>query len=135
MLRPRGRVALAVWAAIDESPGYAELGHLLADLFGEPAAESLRAPFALGDPAAIVALLRDAGFRDPSTSTERASATFPSMESWMFTESRGWTLAGSIDDAGFDGLVTEAHRRLARFERSDGTVQFDIAAVLATATV
>jgi ubiquinone/menaquinone biosynthesis C-methylase UbiE len=134
VLRAKGRVALAVWAAIDESPGYAALADLLADLFGESAAQSLRAPFAMGDPDAIVALLRNAGFRNPRVSTQCGTASFPSMESWMFTEIRGWTLAGSLDDADFGQLVAQANGQLARFEQPDGTVRFDIAALVATAT-
>lgn len=133
VLRAEGRVVLAVWAAIDESPGYTALLDLLVDLFGAEAAQSLRAPFALGDPAALVALLRGAGLRDAHVSTQVGAASFPSMESWMFTEIRGWTLAGSIDDAEFDHLVGQAKKRLARFEEQDGTVHFEIAALVATA--
>lgn len=134
VLRAKGHVALAVWAAIDESPGYAALAELLADLFGESAAQSLRAPFAMGDPAALVALLRNAGFQDPNVSTQSGTASFPSMESWMFTEIQGWTLAGSLDDNEFGQLVAQANVQLAPFRQRDGTVSFDVAALVATGT-
>lgn len=134
VLRRQGRVAIATWAAIEESPGYAALAEVLADLFGPAAAESLRAPFTMGDPAAIVAMLRDAHLRDPMVSREMGIVTFPSIDQWMFTEIRGWTLAGTIDDDAFDRLMKEAHSRLAAFRQPDGTVRFDIAALVATAT-
>ena len=134
VLRASGRVAVAVWAFIEESPGYAALAVLLADLLGEEAAESLRAPFAMGDPAAIAALFRDSALRDPTVWSESGTVTFPSMDEWMFTEIRGWTLAGTVDDAGFDRLLAEANSRLARFKQPDGTVRFDITALVATAT-
>lgn len=134
VLREGGRAAVAVWGAIDTSPGYAALAALLADLFGKQAAESLRAPFAMGDPAALTALLGDAGFRDLTVSSESGAVTFPSMEAWMHTEIRGWTLAGTVDDAAFDRLLAEANSRLARFRHSDGSVRFEIKALVAAMT-
>lgn len=132
-LRPGGMAAVAVWGSINRSPGYAALAELLTSLFGESAAESLRWPFALGDPDAVTALLRDAGFTEPRASTQLGIARFPSMESWIFTEIRGWTLAGSIDDAAFDRLLADASRALPAFVQRDGTVQFDVEAIIASA--
>ena len=134
VLRVDGRAAVAVWAAIDESPGYAALAEVLSDLFGPDAAESLRGPFAMGDSALIVELFDQAGFRGPAVSRERGTVTFPSMNAWMFTEIRGWTLAGTIDDRGFDRLTAEADARLGQFRQADGRVQFPITALVATAT-
>jgi SAM-dependent methyltransferase len=46
--RPGGRVAVATWAAIEESPGYAAMVDLLGEVLGGWAAEALRAPFCIG---------------------------------------------------------------------------------------
>ena len=45
---PGGRVAVATWAAIEESPGYAAMVGLLDEVLGHWAAEALRAPFCIG---------------------------------------------------------------------------------------
>ena len=46
--RPGGRVAVATWAAVEESPGYAAMVDLLGDEIGDWAAEATRAPFCIG---------------------------------------------------------------------------------------
>jgi hypothetical protein len=52
------------------------------------------------------------------------TARFPSIESWVFTDVKGWTLAGMIDDAQLETLQREARTELARFRQPDGTVSF-----------
>jgi ubiquinone/menaquinone biosynthesis C-methylase UbiE len=47
--RPGGRIAVAVWAALESAPGYAAMTDLLQRLFGDRIADALRAPFTLGD--------------------------------------------------------------------------------------
>src|SRR5215207_8528279 len=49
VLRPGGRLAVAVWDALDHSPGYAAMTVLLQRLFGSRIADELHAPFVLGD--------------------------------------------------------------------------------------
>jgi SAM-dependent methyltransferase len=53
VLRPGGRLTVAVWDVLDRSPGYAAMVVLLQRLFGDRVANELRAPFALGDSAAV----------------------------------------------------------------------------------
>src|SRR5262245_64165312 len=55
VLRPNGRLAVAVWGSLDRCPGYAGVVALLQSLFGRRAAHALRAPFVLGDNAAMLA--------------------------------------------------------------------------------
>ena len=61
VLKPGGRLAVAVWDALERTPGYAAMTALLQRLFGERIADALRAPFALGDPEALAALAAQAG--------------------------------------------------------------------------
>lgn len=49
VLRPGGRLRIAVCDALDHSPGYAVLAELLHRLFGEPVAQAFRAPFVCGN--------------------------------------------------------------------------------------
>jgi len=134
VLRPGGRMTVAVWDSIDRIPGYAAVTGLLQRLFGEPAADALRMPFTLGDPQDLRSLFADAGIPTVRITTQRGTARFPSIESWMYTDVKGWTLADMIDDAQFGQLLEEARRVLRRFVTADGTVAFDSAAHIITAT-
>ena len=49
VLRPGGRLTVAVCDAIDHSPGYAVLAELLHRLFGADVAQAFRAPFSSGE--------------------------------------------------------------------------------------
>jgi SAM-dependent methyltransferase len=48
--RTGGRVTVATWAAVEESPGYAAMVEPLGDEIGDWAAEATRAPFCIGTP-------------------------------------------------------------------------------------
>ena len=134
VLRPGGRFAIAVWCSLDETPAYAAVVALLDGLFGPAAAASLRMPFVLGDAARAVSLVRAAGFDDVQIATHEGQARFPSVETWMHADVRGWTAADVIDDAGYARLLAEACCELARFVRPDGSVVFRCPAHIVTAT-
>lgn len=133
VLRPGGRLGVAVWASLDETPGYAAAAALLHDLFGAEAAASLRSPYVLGDADALAELFRAAGVEGATVRRVAGAATFASIDDWMFTDVKGWTLADRIDDAGFERLLTAARARLAVFVQADGTVRFDAPALVVTA--
>ena len=132
--RPGGRVAIATWAAVEETPGYAAMVDLLGDEIGEWAAEATRAPFCIGTPDQLAELLRPSF---PEVAVERRSgqACFASLDDWMHTEIRGWTLAEHIDDGQFARLCRRASTVLGRFVGDDGRVRFPATALIATATV
>jgi SAM-dependent methyltransferase len=134
VLRPGGRFAVAVWDTLDRSPGYAAMVALLQRLFGERIANELRAPFVLGDPEALRALFRQAGIANVEIHTPDGTARFPSIESWVHTDVKGWTLADLIDEAQYRTLLQEAKRELQRYAQSDGTVAFSAPAHIVTAT-
>jgi hypothetical protein len=60
-------------------------------------------------------------------------ARFPSLEAWVETEIRGWTLADQLDDAQFARLLDAAKTQLRTFELHDGAVAFASPAHLAIA--
>jgi SAM-dependent methyltransferase len=134
VLRPGGGLAVAVWASLDQSPGYASLVDLSRRLFGEEVASALRAPFSLGDTRDLRALFAEAGVPSARIMTLTGTARFPSVESWIYTDVRGWTLADVLDDAQFDRLLGEAKVELGSFVTTDGTVVFDAPAHVATVT-
>lgn len=134
VLRPGGRLVVAVWGALEEVPGYLAVTRLLARLFGEEVADLLRAPFALGDPRALEALLLAGGVPAPRVTRTAGEARFPSVRSWMHTDVRGWTLSDRLDDAQFERLVESAERELRSFVAADGEVRFAHPALVASAT-
>ncbi len=134
VLRPGGTLAVAVWASLDVTPGYAEMVNILQRLFGDTAADALRAPYVLGDPAALQSLFADAGIADARVATHDGVATFPSIASWVHTDVKGWTLADMIDDAQYAELKAAAATDLKPFVQPDGSVRFAHPALIVTAT-
>lgn len=132
VLRPGGRLVLAVWDSLDNIPGYANLTSLLARLFGDAVAGLLNAPFSLGDPDTLRSLFWASGVPDTEVRRMFGEARFPSMRSWMHTDVRGWTLADKLDDEQYELLVSEAEVELRRFVMVDGSVRFDLPALVAS---
>lgn len=128
-----GRTVVATWSALETTPGYAAMVELLDRLFGGEAANALAAPFVLGDPDQLGALLAPSFERLDVTSVEGV-ARFESIDAWVHTDIRGWTLADMIDDDQFQRLAVEARHSLARFTDSAGRVNFPAPALIATAS-
>ncbi len=134
VLRPGGRLAIAVWDALEHSPGYEAMVHLLDRLFGAEIASALKAPFVLGDRDELSSLFDEAGIDGFQIDTMTGAARFPSIDAWVRTDVKGWTLAELIDDAQFETLRQEAAKELARFVAADGSVRFAAPAHIVSAT-
>lgn len=126
--RPTGRIALAVWDHLDNNPGYARLAALLDRLFGPEAANALHAPFWLGDPGSL-AEITTAAIAEPQITSHRGKARFDSLEAWLHTEIRGWTLADQIDDDAFRTLLDAARSELSDLVGENG-VAFEVSALV-----
>jgi ubiquinone/menaquinone biosynthesis C-methylase UbiE len=134
VLRPGGRLAVAVWDVLERTPGYAAVTALLDRLFGRRVADALRTPFVLGEPKALRDVFAAAGMPDVAITTQRGTARFPSIKAWMYTDVKGWTLSDMIDDAQFATLRAEAETALKAFVAPDGSVAFAAPAHVATVT-
>lgn len=132
--RPGGRIAAVVIGDLDETPGYRKTVDLLDRLFGQKAGDALRAPFCLGDRAELDRLLDDAALTDVRIVTRTEPTRFASIDTWIETEVRGWTLGDLLSDDQFEELLAAARTELSEFEQPDGTVSFDLAGHLVTAT-
>jgi len=124
VLRPGGRVTVATWDTYANSPGYGRLIGLLADLFGESVADELRQPFALSDTREVAQLFAEAGIGEAVANTQMGVARFPSLESWINTEIRGWTLADRLDDRAQRDLLAAAAKVMQPYIAGDGMVAF-----------
>ena len=134
VLRPDGRLAVAVCDAVERSPGYAALASLLDRLFGRAVGDAFRAPFALGDAEALSELARQAGLPDARVARHHGSVRFASIAALISTERACvWTLGGLLDDAQFDRLLAAAESELRPFRGADGVVSFDMPALILTA--
>jgi hypothetical protein len=134
VLRPGGRIAVAVWDKLENSPGFAGLVALLERLFGAQTAQALSAPFSLGDQEILLPLFQDPCWGDVRVTTINGTARFSSISSWIFIETKGWTLGDNIDENQYQHLLNEAERELKPYVQSDGTVEFRIPAHIVTAS-
>ena len=129
VLRPGGRLAVAVCDAVDRSPGYAVLTELLHRLFGASVADAFRAPFVLGDRGRLEEIAHDASV--PATVQRLAGEVrFESIDDLVSTERACvWTLGGLLDDDQFARLRDAARESLAPFAEPDGSVRFAMPAL------
>lgn len=132
VLRPGGRLAVAVWDSLEHTPGYAVMVNLLQRLFGDEAANGLRAPYSLGDAPALQVLFDRAGLPGSAITTHPGTAQFPSIQSWVHTDIKGWVLADMLDDEQFDLLLRAAEQALQPFVTNGGTVSFEAPAHIVT---
>ena len=74
-----GRLAVAVWASLNDTPAYAAEVALVEKLAGASAADPLRAPFVLGDEERLADYFREAGIADVTVTWQLGRGTFPSI--------------------------------------------------------
>jgi hypothetical protein len=134
MARVARRGTMAVWDAIEASEGYSAMKQLFVEELGADAASSLDAPFAMGEAGVLERVVEEAGVAGVSYSRIHGSGRFSSIDEWVTTEVRGWTLGDSISDMQLADLVSAARERLGRFETPEGCV-FPMAAKAATWSV
>jgi hypothetical protein len=126
-------MAVAVWDSLDNTPGYLAMTQLLDRLFGEETAFALQAPFILGNKEELGELFKQAGMDQAEIVTVVGTARFPSIDSWVYTGIKGWTLDNMIDDGQYELLLAEARKDLHRFVDGDGRVSFPSPAHIVTA--
>lgn len=135
VVRPGGRMAVAVCGAVDHSPGYAVLTELLHRLFGHDVAESMRAPFSCGDAEQLRAICDEAGLANAAITRHDGTVRFASIHSLVGTERACvWTLGGLLNEEQFDRLARAAEESLAPFVTHAGDVAFSMPALIITCT-
>ncbi|MEZ4652241.1 MAG: methyltransferase domain-containing protein [Candidatus Eisenbacteria bacterium] len=130
VLRPGGRLAVAVWDSLDATPAIAAEVSLLDRMAGSAAANALRAPFALGDPTILEQLARDAEVADATVTTKPGTARFPSIRSLVEADLRGWlpVLGVVLEEELIQSILAEAERDLHQYVDADGSAVFQISA-------
>jgi SAM-dependent methyltransferase len=87
VLRPGGRIVLAVWAPPEENPWLSALPAAAEELgLAPPKAEGEPGAFALSAPGKVEELLEDAGFDEPTVEPLDLTFTAPTVDAWWETQ-------------------------------------------------
>jgi len=134
VLTPGGRLAVAVWASLDESEAYPIEVALLDRLAGRNAADALRAPFVLGETNQLTDLFLDAGITSVGIKTHYGRARFPSLRSMVEADLRGWlpVMGVILSEEIIERILDEAEQVLADYVTPEGRVEFDSPAHIVT---
>lgn len=135
VLKPGGRLAVAVWDSLENSEAYAEEVDLLERTAGPTAADALRAPFVLGDRDELKTLFDGAGAVSLEIATQRGTARFPSIRTMVEADLRGWLPVMGVDltEEQIERILAESEHVLGRYVTPEGTVTFDCPALIVTA--
>jgi SAM-dependent methyltransferase len=135
VLAPGGRMAIAVWDTLANTPAYAALVALLARFAGERTADALRAPFALGDRNELVELCASVGLTHATIVTHTGTARFPSVRAMVEAEVRGWlpTIGIVVPGDQMRHILNEAESALSDYVANDGQVRFSSPAHIVSA--
>ncbi len=134
VLRPKGRLAYAVWDSLGNMPAYAAEVALLERLAGGPAADAVRAPFLLGDRHELASLFARAGAISVDVTTRQGTARFPSVRVMVEADIRGWlpVMGVALAEDQVSAILEAAEHALERYVTRSGAVVFDSSAHLVT---
>lgn len=137
VLRPEGRLAVAVWDSLQNIALFHRETELVERIAGVDAANALRAPFSLGNPAELTYLAAQAGIDSANVATFRGLARFPTVHSLVEADLRSWlpVMGIELDEATTEEVLEYADRELAEFCRDDGRLVFELQAHILTASV
>lgn len=126
VLVPEGRLAIAVWDSLENTPAYARAVNLLERMAGPDAANALRAPFVMGDRAELEELMRQAGADDVEGTTQVGRARFPSLRAMVEADLRGWlpTMGVDLEEDLILAILSEAEEELAEYVTPEGRTDF-----------
>lgn len=135
VLAPGGRLAIAVWDALENSEAYPEEVELLERRAGREAADALRAPFVLGDKAELSSLISAAGGVSVEISTQHGTARFPNIRTMVEADLRGWlpVMGVTLSEDQIKAILREAEQVLSPYVTEAGSVEFDSPAHIVTA--
>jgi len=135
VLKPNGRLVVAVWDSAENIPAYSAEIALLERVAGRRAADALRAPFALGDRDLLAGIFTNAGARSVEIDTRTGIGRFPSVRVMVEADLRGWLPVMGVDltEEEISRILVEAEDLLDSFVADDGRVAFDAPAHLVIA--
>ncbi len=135
VVKPSGRLAVAVWDSIENIAGYSAEMSLIERLAGKSAGQAVRAPFALGNRRDLYRLFEESGAASVDIVTHSGTARFPSIRTMLEAELRGWlpVMGVHLTDELIGQILQEAETALSSYVTSEGTVVFDVTTHVVTA--
>jgi SAM-dependent methyltransferase len=131
VVKPGGRLAVAVCDAVENSPGYGAFALLLDRLFGKEVGDAFRAPFSLGDAGRLHEICGEAGIADAEIVQRHGKVRFKSIEALVSTERACvWTLGGVLTDVQFEQLLRQSGTVLRPFVVDGGSIEFDMPSLI-----
>jgi SAM-dependent methyltransferase len=139
VLRPGGRVALAVWAAPEQNANLVIAAGTLVELgLSEPSPAGEPGPFAMAEPGVIEELLGAAGFVDIEVESLDLRFHYPSrdavFETFADLSPMGATVLRELSPADHTRFRDALDERLEPFARDDGGVELPGRALVAAAS-
>jgi len=120
--KPDGLIVLAVWAPLEQSKAYCTFIDLLDRYISPYVARKVSAPWSLGIPGTMDALLLSAGVNEYECHSRVGLARFPSIESMIETHLRLTGVFHKLDPDAYQNLLRTADAELHPFVGSDGQV-------------
>ena len=135
VLKPGGRLAVAVWDSIGNNPAYHELALVLDVHVSTEAGDALRLPFSMGDADEVVSVLEEGGFTEIKPEARTENARFPSARTVVEAELRGWLpLFGiNLNEEEIANILAKSERSLSGYSTPSGEAIFPTSALVVTA--
>jgi SAM-dependent methyltransferase len=138
VLRPGGRVAVAVWDRREENPWLVLPGRALVELgYVAPPDPSAPGPFALSDAGRLAEMLEEAGFVEPTLDTVDLPREFASADAFLdMTIELSSTFAtawAGLDEPARDAVRERVHELVMPFAAADGALHLPARALLVAA--
>jgi SAM-dependent methyltransferase len=139
VLKPGGRVALAVWAALEDNPWTGVVREAIDAVgAGAPVDPDRPGPFSLSAPGAVEELLAAAGFDDVEVEPRDLQFEAPSLDAWwdfvMQTSPSAADVVSALAPADHYKLRDAVDAGYAAYVREDGSLHMPGRALVAAAT-
>lgn len=130
-----GRIAVAVWDALERHAAYAREVAILDEVAGRDAGDALRAPFVLGNADALGNVFEEAGVGHVRVDTRVGTARFPSIRTLVEADLRGWlpVMGVHLSEGKIQEILQSAEDRMSDLVTDEGVV-FDSPAHIVSGT-
>lgn len=137
VLRPSGRLVVAVWGRLDHNPWPAALANAVRSLLGDTAGDSMLAVCRLGEPDDLAAIIEQAGFAQPAIHQLERTANHPNITQAINSQLAAMPSGSAVGDLDTDQrnkLSTKMSELLANHTSPTGELSVPSTSIFATAT-
>jgi ubiquinone/menaquinone biosynthesis C-methylase UbiE len=137
VLRPSGKLVVAVWGRFDDNPWPAALANAVRSLLGESAGDSMLAVCRLGEPDDLAKIIEQAGLTEPAIHLHHRTANHPDVRQAInsqLTAMPSGSAVGDLDTEQRNELSTKMSELLAKHTSPTQELSVPSTSILATAT-